>query len=64
MFHHHFDLDADTLQFSISFDIGDLFFRDNEQFDDIDDDQDNQDEQNVADGSARSSSRSRTRRRM
>jgi hypothetical protein len=43
--HHHFDLDADTLQFSISFDIietivDNLFFHDNEQFDDIDHGQD------------------------
>ncbi len=47
--HHHFNLDADMLQFSISSDIietiiGDLFFRDDEQFDNIDDGQDDQNE--------------------
>ncbi len=55
MLHHHFDLDVNTFQFSISSDIvetivGDLFFCDDEQFDNINDGQDDQDEQNVADG--------------
>ncbi len=54
MLHHHFDLDVDTLQFSISSNIvetiiDNLFFRDDEQFDDIANSQDDQDKQNVGD---------------
>jgi hypothetical protein len=49
--HQHFDLDADMLKFSINSDIDEtivdnLFFHDDEQFDNIDNDQD---KQNVAD---------------
>jgi hypothetical protein len=49
--HHHFDLDTDTLQYIISSTIvenivGGMFFRDDDQLNDIGDDQG---EQNVAD---------------
>ncbi len=48
--YHHFDHDKDTYEFFLSTKIveviiGDLFFRDDEQLEDIDDD----DEQNPAD---------------
>ncbi len=48
--YHHFDYDKDTYEFFLSTEIveviiGDLFFRDDEQLEDIDDD----DEQNLVD---------------
>jgi hypothetical protein len=53
--HHHFDLDKDTYEFSICTDIveviiGEVFFRDDEQFEDI---VDNDGEQNPADAARR-----------
>jgi hypothetical protein len=51
--YHHFDHDKDTYEFFLSIEIikvniGDLFFRDDEQLEDIDDNDDEQNPTNAA----------------